>query len=82
MLVTDLLHQMACININKLSKHEKHILEAEIFSRIYEELNENYKSLYKDYFYLMKFNSQMENIMLEKNFVRYLIIDILLTEDY
>src|SRR5579883_767084 len=74
------LYRIVGIFSNNLTKQERSILEIEIFVRICEELKKIFK--YKDYFYLMKFNFEMENAMLDTNLLKYVINDILLTEEY
>ena len=74
--------QMLGINSNELSKEENLILEAKLFTHVYEELKEIIKTQYKDYFQLMKFNKDMENKMIETEFLRCVINDILSTEEY
>lgn len=74
--------QMLGINSNGLSKEENSILEAKLFTHIYEELKEIIKSHYKDYFQLMKLNKDMENNMIETEFLRCIINDILSTKEY
>ena len=66
----------------QLSKEEFFVLEVELFARVCEEINEILKTMYKDYFYFMKFNTEMENSMLEDDFMRFIVNDILLTEEY
>lgn len=70
------------MNYRRLSKQEIFILEAELFTRIYGELKEMIRKQNKDYFYLMKFNIEKENIMIEADFIRCIINDILPTEEY
>jgi hypothetical protein len=70
------------IHFQGLSKQEMLILEAELFTRIYEELKEIIKEQNKEYFRLMKFNIEKESTMIEENFIRYIINDILSTEEY
>jgi hypothetical protein len=70
------------INSNKLSKEENLILEAELFMHICKELKENFRKQHSDYFQLMKFTQQMEIEMLDENFIRLVIKDILLTSEY
>jgi hypothetical protein len=70
------------INLKKLSKNEILILEAELFVRICEKLKEIYRNQYKDYFHILKFNITMENDMIDSNFIRCVINDILSTETY
>lgn len=74
--------QILGINSSKLSKEENLILEAKLFTHVYEELKEIIKAQYKDYFQLMKFNKDMENKMIETEFLRCVINDILSTEEY
>lgn len=70
------------LNAHKLSRVENLVLEAELFRRVYEELKEYFKANYKNYFKLIKINAEMEEHMLESNFIRFLITDILSTENY
>lgn len=70
------------INPNKFSKAENLLLEAVLFSQLCEELKQTFKKEHKEYFRVMKFNKEMENIMLEAEFARYLIKDILSTDEY
>ena len=70
------------IDRNKLSKKEYILLEAEIFICLCEKLKEFFREQYKDYFHLMKFTLEKENTMIETNFVRLIINDILSTEEY
>lgn len=70
------------INPSKLSKEENIILEVDLYLRIGEELKEMFRQEYKDYFYLLKFTLSMENIMLEDNFIRLIMRDILSTGEY
>ena len=65
-----------------LSKEEKLLLEAELFLKICEEISNMFKSECTEYFCLMKFNLEMENIMIESDFIRLLIKDILISEVY
>ena len=64
------------------SKDEFTILEVEIFTRLIKELKDVFHIMHVDYFNLMKF-SEIERInMIENNFIRFVINDILLTEEY
>jgi len=67
---------------SKFSKDEKQFIEAELFIRLCEELKEVYKKYYKEYYSLIKLSTEMENTMLESNFIQCVINDILLTEEY
>jgi hypothetical protein len=82
MSATELLAQMVGVNVKKFSKDEVFIIEAEYFSRIQAGLKEYFKDVYKDFFQVMKFNTEMESAMIEANFLRYVINDILLSEEY
>jgi len=70
------------IHPKNLTKEEILLLEAELFIRICAELKEQQRIQYKDYFRLMKFTVEMENAMLEANFLRLIIHDIIATEEY
>lgn len=65
-----------------LNKVEMFVLEAELFTRIYDYLKEDFRNQYKAYFHLMKFTTEMEDTMLELYFGRLIINDILSTEEY
>lgn len=66
----------------ELSKEEGIILEVELFTRLCEELKECFKNHYKDYLRAIKCHSEMENTLMEAQFVRCVINDILSTEEY
>ena len=82
MAALELLCHFVGIDSKKLSREEIMILEAELYLRISNEILESYQSQYKDYFHLFKFNIGMENMMIELNFIRCLIDDILKSEAY
>lgn len=79
--VEPLCHLMG-VHSKKFSKKELILLEAELFVRFYHELLHFFKSQYQDYFRLFKFNQKEEEVMIESNFLKLIIEDILLTEEY
>ena len=70
------------INSKRFSKEENSLLEAELFIRICDELKETFRQQYNNFFHLMKFTVTKENEMLEKNFIRLILNDILSTKEY
>ncbi len=74
--------QILGINPGNLTKKEIQILEAKLFVKLCEGLKKVVKMKYKNYFNLMKFDNDMENMMIEAEFLRFLINDILSTEEY
>jgi hypothetical protein len=82
MSTTEPLCRLIGIDPGTLSKEECILLEAELFSRICEELREFFSKRYREYFRLMKFTIDMESAMLEANFIRLVMKDILSTEEY
>lgn len=76
-----LFHLIGIKQLN-LSKQEILLIEADLFIRICDELKEYFRQKFKDYFYFMKFNIEMENHMLEKNFASLIIKDIISTGEY
>lgn len=70
------------MNPCNLSKIELLLLEADLMARVCKELKDIFRKQYKNYFNLMKFNLEKENTMLEANFIRFLIQDILSTDEY
>lgn len=69
-------------NFNNLSKPESFFVEATFFLRIYENFFETLKTQYKDYLKLIKNELGMEDEMVEANFLKFLVNDILSTNDY
>lgn len=70
------------VNPQFLTYQEKLILEAELFVRICEELKDHYRNKNKEYLSLMNVNRKKEAAMLEANFLKFVIQDILMTEEY
>ena len=70
------------IDILKLPREEVLILEAEIFIRLYKELNEIFRSYYKNYFNLLKFNKEMEDTVLEAEFIKNITKDLVTMDEY
>ncbi len=82
MSVMEPLYRLVGVIPSRLTEEQSLLLEAEIFARICEELREIFRKQHWEYFYLMKFTIEMENIMLESKFVRLIIQDILATGEY
>ncbi|HSW94069.1 MAG TPA: hypothetical protein VLJ15_06940 [Gammaproteobacteria bacterium] len=74
--------RLASIDPTKFTREEKFIIEMELFTRICEVLGEEFKTGYQNYFRLLKCDAEMENAVMEANFLRCLINDILSTEEY
>ena len=70
------------INLDHLTKEEGILLEAELFSVICKEWKEIFREQHRNYFYLMNWTIEKEETMLEANFLRLVIKDILSTEEY
>lgn len=76
------LYGLITIDLDKFSQNEQKILEAGFFSWICDELKNIFRQQHKDYFSLMKFTIEMENTMLDANFICLIIKDILSTNEY
>jgi hypothetical protein len=70
------------IEPGKLSTNENMILEFEFIYQIYAELKEIFRAYNKEYYRLIQFSYAMENVMLEKDFMNFVIKDILSTGLY
>lgn len=70
------------IDTTQLSKEEKMLLEAELFLRINEELKENLRKEYKEYFQLIKLTAEMEDAMLESLYIRSALRDLTVNLEY
>jgi len=79
--IEPLCHLMS-IKHSKLNREENFFLEAVLFTRLCEEIKECQRTELKNYFRLMKFTVEKENIVLEKHFVIFIMKDILSTEEY
>jgi len=73
---------LAGFNPSKLTREENQFLEIELFIRVYEELKEYFRIFYREYFYLMRFTAEMEDVVMEGHLFRCVIGDILSTEEY
>lgn len=82
MAATELLFCFLGVNPKSLSKEEKLILEADLLANICKELKEIFREQYSNYFRLMKFDPEMEDNMLDMNYICLAIKDILLTGEY
>jgi hypothetical protein len=82
MAASEFLCQIIGIKPHRLSREENIIFEAELFTRVCEEIKAIFKIFYKDYFRLMRFTTEMENGAMEDSLVRCVINDILSTEEY
>ena len=76
------LYRLIGIDTSAFTKGEIFLLEAEIFSSLCKELKEIFRKQYKNYFHLMKLTIEKENHMLNSFFLRFILKDILLTEEY
>ncbi len=78
----ELLAEVINVDIHKLSKNEIKIVEAELFFQLCEELKVYFKIEYKNYFKILKFKTEEASNMLEENFLRCIVNDILSTAEY
>jgi len=79
---TEFLCQIIGINPQKFSKEENILLEAELFTRLCEELEKFYKEKFKKYLRLIKIDGNKESAMREDNLVYCVVNDILSTKEY
>ena len=76
------LPEVAGFNIFTLSKAEHELLDKDLFMRLYGELKEILIAQNKEYFDLINLSKEMEKIMIEQNFLRCIINDIISTDEY
>jgi len=69
-------------SIPALSANEQAVFEAEMFVKICAGLMEMMRIENKPYFRMLKLSTQKEDIMIETNFIRHIINDILATREY
>lgn len=84
MSATEFLCRTIGIDPRKLSKEENLILEAELYSRICNQVINSYEDQYKNYFFLLNdINTKEDDInMTDLNFLRSLIYDLLRNDTY
>lgn len=76
------LYRVFKINSAKFSRNEIQILEGELFDRVYNELMVFFKSQNTTHVCFENLNKDKEKAMIEDNFARCVINDILSTEEY
>lgn len=69
-------------NPSHFTKKENLLIEADLFVRICEEIKGIFREKYQNYFSLMRYGKEKENAMLDANFAKSIIQDILSTEEY
>ena len=69
-------------NTKKLTRVENEVLEVGLFLHMYQELTELFRIDAKKYFELMKFDKEKEDSMLESNFIRNIIRDVVSIGEY
>jgi hypothetical protein len=82
MSAVELLCCLVGLNTYELKRKESFFLETELFIRICDELKEFFKVQHIDYFFSLKGNTETENSTMEENIIRFVINDILSTEEY
>lgn len=82
MSTVELLCRIVGVDSEKLSKEENLLLEAELFYQICDELKKMVSAQFREYSQLLKFDSEMEEVMIEANFMRCIVNDILMSEAY
>ena len=76
------LSRVVGVNLCGLSLEEKFLLEADLYLAVFNEIIEMFRLQRKEYFRLLKLDINMENTMIELEFVRLLIQDILESQTY
>src|SRR5262245_61947891 len=79
---TELLCHIIGVKSQHLTKEENILLEAELFYCLCHELKKIIKADFKNYIRLIRVDSEKEDAMIEANFMRCIINDILSTEAY
>lgn len=68
--------------LKNLTREEIYLLEVDVFLKLYKELINFFRLCFFDSQNQENSNIDMETNMIENNFIRYLIRDILVTEEY
>lgn len=82
MSANEFLCQLIGVDPRKFSKEENILLEAELFTRMCEEMEEIFRERYKYYFKIIKFEINKESDVREDNLVYCVVNDILATKEY
>jgi len=70
------------IDPRALTKEENFLLEAKLFIYFFEQIKNEFRKQYKEYFQLIKLNIKKEEEMLNEKFIWYVMNDILSTQEY
>lgn len=70
------------INSENFSKNEKIFIEADLFTRICDQLKAFFKDKHKDFFLFTNFTNEMEDKMMDENLIKFIINDIVCTKEY
>lgn len=70
------------INLRTLTKEQRILVNLELFKHVCEGLMEKIREQNRDYFELIKLKPEKEKNMIEANFIKHIINDILSTEEY
>lgn len=75
-------YRLMRLPVNSTTRTERSFLEAGLFFSIRTELKELFREAHQEYFSTMNFTYEDENNMLDANFVRFIINDILVSNEY
>lgn len=76
------LHNLIGFRVLNLTRKETIFFEAELFIHVCNQLKEIFRAEYHRYFQLIRFDTEKEEQMLENEFLRLIIKDILSTDEY
>ena len=82
MSATEPLSYLMGVRVPHLSFHERKYLDASLFLLVVAELKLHFKRQHHYYLKLLKSNAHKEQVMLDADFTREIVKDILLTQEY
>lgn len=82
MIKMELIYNLAGINLKTLSQNIKFLFTSYLLTRIHGELFKKFKSHHQAHLQILEPDLSEENLMLEANFMMYLLKDILSTGEY
>jgi len=82
MSVSQFLYGLIGVKSSQFLKEEIKLLEMDLFARICIELENAFRDQYKNYLRILRCDKKMEDTFVGKEFIRYIIQDILSTQEY
>lgn len=82
MAAMELFSNLLPINHREFTTKELNLLEVRLLLELIEQIQNAFMEHYKDYFSLIHYKKDLKEMMLQENFIKTLVCDILATQEY